>query len=192
VSGSGLIDELRLHPKDANMVTTTYEPLIGPTSTADANNTIMYNEYDNLNRLKVVRDKDRNILKRLDYSDSSSPISILPVWDTTAKTCVNGTSGQWSYSITDINPLSDTYLTQTVYSGTDYCTCSTPALHPDYKLVNGVCEQAVICYTSSVYAKWNNVWQWKITWHYQWSDNSVSADDFFYDTHSYPIGCPQS
>ncbi|HEV8083714.1 MAG TPA: hypothetical protein VGP55_10950 [Chitinophagaceae bacterium] len=84
ISGSGQIDELRLHPKDANMVTTTYEPTIGPTSTTDANNTVIYNEYDNLNRLKIVRDKDKNILKRYDFSDISIPISLVPVYTTYA------------------------------------------------------------------------------------------------------------
>ncbi|MFT3910918.1 MAG: hypothetical protein QM737_15980 [Ferruginibacter sp.] len=70
ISGSGLIDELRLYPKDANMATSTYEPLIGVTSTCDANNTISYYEYDGANRLIVLRDKDRYVVKKYEYSDS--------------------------------------------------------------------------------------------------------------------------
>lgn len=70
VSGSGLIDELRLYPKDANMVTSTFEPLIGVTSTCDANNKISYCEYDSANRIVVLRDKDLNIIKKYEYSDT--------------------------------------------------------------------------------------------------------------------------
>lgn len=70
VSGSGLIDELRLYPKDANMATSTFDPLIGITSACDANNTITYYEYDKINRLVLLRDKDKNIIKKYEYSDS--------------------------------------------------------------------------------------------------------------------------
>lgn len=69
VSGSGTIDELRLYPKDANMSTSTYEPTVGVTSTCDANNTINYYEYDNVNRVVLLRDKDYNIVKKYEYSD---------------------------------------------------------------------------------------------------------------------------
>jgi len=74
ISGSGVIDELRLHPKDANMMSYTYAPLIGVSSTADANNTIVYTEYDGLNRVKLIRDRNKNILKRYDYANVSFPI----------------------------------------------------------------------------------------------------------------------
>jgi YD repeat-containing protein len=61
------IDELRLYPKGAQMTTYTYEPLVGITNQCDANNNITYYEYDALNRLKTIRDKDRNILKTFEY-----------------------------------------------------------------------------------------------------------------------------
>ncbi len=70
ISGNGLIDELRLYPKDANMATSTVDPLIGVTSTCDANNTISYYEYDKANRLEVLRDKDKNIIKKYEYSEA--------------------------------------------------------------------------------------------------------------------------
>ena len=67
VSGSGLMDELRLFPKEAQMTTYTYNPLIGMTSQCDLNNKITYYEYDGFGRLKLIRDQDRKILKTFTY-----------------------------------------------------------------------------------------------------------------------------
>lgn len=68
ISGSGLIDELRLYPKDALMTTYTYKSLVGITSQCDANNKIIYYEYDLFGRLKLIRDEKRNILKTYQYN----------------------------------------------------------------------------------------------------------------------------
>jgi hypothetical protein len=67
ISGSGLIDELRLYPQGAQMTTYTYETLIGMTSQCDVANKIIYYEYDGMSRLKLLRDQDKNILKTFDY-----------------------------------------------------------------------------------------------------------------------------
>jgi YD repeat-containing protein len=67
ISGSGSIDELRLHPQDALMNTYTYQPLLGLTAQTDASNNIVYYEYDALGRLKLARDRNRNILKQYKY-----------------------------------------------------------------------------------------------------------------------------
>jgi len=61
------VDEVRLHPQDAQMTTYTYDPLIGLTSQCDVNNHITYYEYDGLGRLKTIRDENKNVLKTLDY-----------------------------------------------------------------------------------------------------------------------------
>lgn len=71
LSGSGSIDELRLYPKDARMTTATYDPAIGKTSECDQNNRIVYYEYDNLSRLRLVRDENHNIVKMLEYNSVS-------------------------------------------------------------------------------------------------------------------------
>ena len=68
ISGDGMIDELRLYPKNAQMTTYTYTPLIGITSQCDANDKIQYYEYDGFGRLQIVRDADGNILKTLKYN----------------------------------------------------------------------------------------------------------------------------
>ena len=72
IAGSGNIDELRLYPQTARMRTTTYDPLIGKTSACDENNRITYYEYDNLGRLRFVKDENRNIVKMHEYNNVSA------------------------------------------------------------------------------------------------------------------------
>ncbi len=67
LSGSAVIDELRLYPVNAQMTTYTYDPLIGMTSQCDANNRITYYEYDAFSRLLRIRDMDKNIQKTFEY-----------------------------------------------------------------------------------------------------------------------------
>ena len=70
ISGGGTIDELRLYEKGGMMSTFTYEPLLGITSQCDANNKIVYYQYDGANRLSLIRDANRNILKKYCYNYS--------------------------------------------------------------------------------------------------------------------------
>ncbi len=67
VSGSGNIDELRLYPSTAQMITYVYDPLTGLTSSCSANNVLSYYEYDPMGRLKVIKNQDVNILKTFEY-----------------------------------------------------------------------------------------------------------------------------
>jgi hypothetical protein len=69
VSGSAIIDELRLYPKTARMRTSTYDILIGKSAECDENNRLAYFEYDNLGRLKLIKDGDKNILKMYEYNN---------------------------------------------------------------------------------------------------------------------------
>lgn len=67
-SGSNAyFDDLRFHPMDAQMTSYTYKPLVGITSSSDANNKPTYFEYDGFGRLILVRDFENNILKKYDY-----------------------------------------------------------------------------------------------------------------------------
>ena len=68
LTGSGLVDELRLYPFNAQMTSYTYNPLTGVTSECDANNRIVYYEYDKLGRLLLIRDQNRNIIKTFNYT----------------------------------------------------------------------------------------------------------------------------
>lgn len=66
-SGTVAIDEVRLHPEDAQMTTFTYQPLIGKTSETSPQQITTYYKYDTANRLKLILDQDRNILKKYSY-----------------------------------------------------------------------------------------------------------------------------
>jgi hypothetical protein len=67
IAGTATIDELRLYPSDAQMITYTYQPLVGLTSQTDINNRMKYYEYDGLGRLMLVRDMFGNIVKTINY-----------------------------------------------------------------------------------------------------------------------------
>lgn len=67
VSGTGRIDELRLYPKEAQMITYTYEPLTGMTSSTDAKGKTTYYEYDDFKRLKYIKDQNGNIITKNTY-----------------------------------------------------------------------------------------------------------------------------
>lgn len=61
------LDEVRVYPAGAQMTTYTYDPLLGMTSATDANNVTTYYDYDELGRLKLLKDDKGNILKKYDY-----------------------------------------------------------------------------------------------------------------------------
>lgn len=62
------LNKIRTTFPHALVTTYTYKPLIGITSECDVNNRITYYEYDNFGRLKIIRDNDQNILKKICYS----------------------------------------------------------------------------------------------------------------------------
>lgn len=67
ISAGTYIDDVRVHPKDAQMSTYTYQPLIGVTSKIDVKSTTSYYEYDSSQRLKCIKDQNGHIIKSYDY-----------------------------------------------------------------------------------------------------------------------------
>lgn len=182
ISGSGLIDELRLHPKDANMATSAYEPLIGVISIVDANNTVAYSEYDKLNRLKIIRDKDKNIVKRFDYSDTTMAVSTAPVWQgfENGNRCSPTNPGQMDTLYKDMNIYSDSSgYEKWVYLGYLNCSCTSVVGNPQYAVINGVCEMGTWAVVSSVYKKvlvnGSMVFRWVCTHKYCFSNGTTSS-----------------
>jgi YD repeat-containing protein len=61
------IDDVRIFPSSSQMTTYTYTPLIGITSSTDANNKTTYYEYDPTGRLMNIKDHEGNIVNKLRY-----------------------------------------------------------------------------------------------------------------------------
>jgi YD repeat-containing protein len=66
ITGTGIVDEVRLYPSGALMTTYTYSPF-GVTTSTDANNVATYYHYDGFGRLADVRDDKFQILKTYRY-----------------------------------------------------------------------------------------------------------------------------
>ena len=73
-SDAVLIDEVRLIPAQSQMNTYTFNPLIGMTSESDVNGKTTYYEYDALNRLSVVRNEDKDIIKTICYNYANQAV----------------------------------------------------------------------------------------------------------------------
>ena len=124
ITGSGALDELRLVPKDAQMTTYTYSPLIGMTSQCDANNKIAYYEYDKFNRLYLVRDPHYNILKKIcyNYTGQVENCGIAPVCTScsgTDKKCINGVCEAGVMVITSSVRSGENYICHYHYEWSD-------------------------------------------------------------------------
>lgn len=121
ISGTGSMDELRLYPVTARMTSQTYIPLVGISSQCDVNNRINYYEYDASNRLAIIRDQDKNVVKKYCYKYSGqqedctfSCTNTTANWQNTAEPlrcqqtggCYTGYQEQQQQ---DMNPCSVTY-----------------------------------------------------------------------------------
>lgn len=69
LSGSGIfIDDVRLYTSDSQMNTYTYEPMVGLTSQTDQKGQTTYFEYDSLQQLMLIKDRNRSIVKSYNYN----------------------------------------------------------------------------------------------------------------------------
>jgi hypothetical protein len=191
ISGTGVIDEVRLHPKDANMITYTYEPMIGVTSMADANNTVTYQEYDPSSRIKLVRNKDKNIIKRFDYSDTTMTVDVNPKWVAIGTVCSPDNNGHLDSLFRDVNPYSDsTGYIKRVFQKLE-CSCPGADAYPQLKTINGVCEVGSWICVSSVFRKVlvNGTLQgrWICTYRYCFSNGESST---YYEETIGTSSCP--
>ena len=84
IIGSGqyhFIDDIRIHPIDAQMETYAHDPLLLKVSAiTNKNNITTHYEYDTMGRLIHIRDQDRNLRKRYvyNYGTSKQPIFFPP------------------------------------------------------------------------------------------------------------------
>jgi YD repeat-containing protein len=77
-TGGSKLDEIRAYPKNARMTTYTHEVGIGVKQVTDVNGHTMTYEYDPFGRLHIIRDKDGNIVQRVNYHYKNQPTSNQP------------------------------------------------------------------------------------------------------------------
>jgi hypothetical protein len=71
IGGTGMwVDEIRLLPVDADMTTTSYDRFGNVVAQCNATNEIIYYEYDEYQRAKLIKDKDGNIVKLFTYTSN--------------------------------------------------------------------------------------------------------------------------
>lgn len=199
ISGTGIIDELRMCVKDAMMTTYTYKPLVGITSICDANNRITYYEYDNFNRVKVIRDQEKNILKKYCYtyngqqSNCSAALfgNALVSQTFTRNNCNLGETGslvnyivpQGRYTAAtqseadqlaqnDINTNGQTYANTVGTCNSNPCAACINVVFK--RCINNVCVRGIKVYTSSTYNSSSG--QYDCVYHYEWPDGFWSID----------------
>lgn len=192
ISGGMIIDELRLFPKGSSMNTTTYDPLVGITTECDQFNTITYYEYDDAQRLQVIRDIDRNVLKRVDYqylvSTSDNTYASTARSQSFTRQCPCGETGSSvSYplpqgahlstvNLTDANLRRDNHIAakgQLYANKMGTCT-PIPCSGNQYKIVNcTTCELGTKVFVSSFQV---NATTWVCTYRYYWSDGTFSSN----------------
>jgi len=63
-----LIDELRIYPIESEMQSATFNIKGQKTSDCDASNRIRYYEYDAFDRLMLIREENRNVIKTFEYN----------------------------------------------------------------------------------------------------------------------------
>jgi len=68
LSGYDAYDDIRIYPAGAQMNTYTYVPFVGVSSMTDAKGMTTFYEYDNFNRLRTIKDNQRNIIKAYCYN----------------------------------------------------------------------------------------------------------------------------
>jgi hypothetical protein len=152
VSGTGVIDELRLYPDNALMSTYTYNPLIGLTSQCDANNRISYYEYDALNRLVLVRDQDKNILKKICYNYAGQPEACGYYYSTSqngAFTRNNCPAGQTGGTVIYTVPAGSYTSTVSQAAADQLAQNDVTANGQAYANANGTCTLAPCSYSMS-------------------------------------------
>ncbi len=134
------INKIRNNFPLAQTVAYTYHPFLGITSQTDLNNRSIFYEYDNFNRLTLIRDQDNNILKRICYNYTGQVencdvacTNTTPNWQNTATAlrCQQSggqNTGYQEQEQKDMNPCSATFnQTQWVVSGYNATACPPPS-----------------------------------------------------------------
>jgi YD repeat-containing protein len=151
--------------------TYTYQKLVGMTSETDPRNISQFYQYDALGRLSNIRDLNNYVLKKYCYNYKGQ-----------AENCVAGGGGQMMMAAIggDLESASlatseEPELIQHAPEPAPEPTCSPQnCTGPEYRCVNGQCEQGYKVYTGSVFDAADG--KYTCTYHYEWSDGSWSIN----------------
>lgn len=72
---TGVIDDVRIFPADAQMTSFTYDPQVGKTGEIDPSGRTTTYEFDGLGRMNIVRDGDQNIVSKNCYNFAGQPVA---------------------------------------------------------------------------------------------------------------------
>ncbi|HEX7902558.1 MAG TPA: DUF5977 domain-containing protein [Chitinophagaceae bacterium] len=144
LSEGSAIDEVRIYPQDAQIFTYTYEPLVGISSETDLNGKTQFYYYDDLGRLSLIRDENKNILKKICYNYSGQPETCLQItYNSVAKSqsftknnCPAGSVG----SAVTYTVVADTYTSTISQTDADQLAQNdVNANGQNYANTNGTC-----------------------------------------------------
>lgn len=196
------IDELRLIPSGAQLVSFTHKAFVGLLAKLDENEVATYYDYDYRNRLSVIKDENWSILKKYDYGFAGvvTPLASYAndeiSGDFLKSNCDAGTTpvattyvipaGSYFSTISqaDANQQATAALNAggPAYANTNgtcvpmQCTDCTSA---DRKCINNVCEMGGFKYTSSTYQQVSIAgaiqWRYVVTVKYCFSDGTTST-----------------
>ncbi|MEO7210705.1 MAG: DUF5977 domain-containing protein, partial [Chitinophagaceae bacterium] len=190
------INKIRTNLPNAFVTTYTYQNLVGVTSITDENNKTTFYDYDELNRLKTIRDFENNYLKKLDYSYNQPDLSqkvkawFNPLMSQTfyCQSCLTGYSPvSFVYSIpvgkyfstisqADANSKAQADIDtngQNNANANGTCTLKcTNCIGENKKCVNELCETGVKHIVGVVQV--NEGGPWVCTYYWIWSDGSSS------------------
>jgi len=141
-AGTNLIDEVRLHPLDAQMKTFAYNILGDVVASTDAKNVVTFFDYDGLQRLKNIKDQDGNILKNYNYRYLN--IRNIAIFGTYKKQCANGLGTYVTYTVPE-----GKYTATTQQEADALAQADLAANGQAYANNNGVCELPFVKITLS-------------------------------------------
>ena len=184
---------------NAQVFTYTYRPLVGMTSETDPSGRTTFYEYDDFNRLSVVKDQDGKVLRKICYNYAGQPEdcgviiyqSVEKSGNFTRNNCGGGYTGSTvTYTVSagtytstisledanqqaqaDVNANGQAYAN---VNGTCTVTCSSGNCSGvNKKCINNVCETGVPVVIDCEFDTEFNKWRY---WYvYQFSDNSWST-----------------
>ncbi len=144
---SGIVDDVRVFPADAQMSTFTYDPQVGKTGEIDPGGRTTTYEFDGLGRINVVRDNDKNIVSKNCYNFAGQPEAcpVATVYSNTSRsqsfTRNNCSSGYLGSQVTYVVPAG-TYTSSISQADADLQAYNDVVLNGQtYANNNGTCNQ---------------------------------------------------